>query len=302
MYTAAKAGMMQRADKMNITFVCTGNTCRSAMAEGICKKILTEKKIKNISCQSCGLGAFNGDEASPLAVEAAKKHGADISAHRARQLNRYIFDETDLMICMTSSHKAAIMSLNPKFKVLVPSPEISDPYGGNAEIYSRCADQLEVFISRLIDALTAEINPMSSKHISKIAEIEKQCFSAPWTEKGIAEELNNPNAHFIVAETDNKVLGYIGVHEVCDEAYIDNIAVLPDYRRLGMGVKLLLSARDGAFKRGCSFISLEVRKSNLAAISLYSKLGFKNVGERKNFYTDPQEDAVIMTLKECDDK
>lgn len=272
------------------------------MAEGICKKILAERKIKNINCQSCGLGAFGGDSASPLAIWAAKAHGADISAHRSRQISRYIFDETDLMVCMTNAHKAAVMSLNPKFKIIVPSPEILDPYGGDKDIYSACADLLEDFISRLLDVLTVKIIPMEKEHVAAIAELEKSCFSAPWTEKGIAEELENENAHFLSAVSGEKILGYIGVHEICGEAYIDNVAVHHDYRRFGLGEKLLQTAQKNAFGRGCNFISLEVRKSNIGAISLYNKLGYQTVGERKNFYTNPTEDAVIMTLKECDIK
>lgn len=272
------------------------------MAEGICKRLIADKKIENISCQSCGLGAFTGDSASPLALWAARMHGADISDHRSRQINQYIFDGTDLMVCMTKAHKQAIMTLNPKFKVIVPEPEISDPYGGDEDIYSACADQIESFVSRLLDALTAEIKPMSAEHVFDIAEIEKLCFSAPWTEKGIAEELDNESAHFLVAQSGKNVLGYIGVHEVCGEAYIDNIAVRPDYRRLGIGEKLLKTAQENAFGRKCEFITLEVRRSNEKAISLYKKLGYQTAGERKNFYTNPAEDAVIMTLKECDIK
>lgn len=287
---------------MNITFVCTGNTCRSAMAEGICKRLIADRKIENITCQSCGLGAFTGDSASPLAVWAARMHGADISDHRSRQINQYIFDETDLMVCMTNSHKRAVMTLNPKFKIIVPDPEISDPYGGNEDVYSACANQIEAFVSKLLDALTAEVKPMAKEHVAAIAEIEKLCFSAPWTEDGIAEELDNENAHFLVAESGGKVLGYIGVHEVCGEAYIDNVAVRPDYRRLGLGEKLLETAQKNAFGRGCEFITLEVRRSNEKAISLYKKLGYQTAGERKNFYTNPAENAVIMTLKECDIK
>lgn len=272
------------------------------MAEGICKKIIFERKIENISCQSCGLCAFAGDEATVQAVRAAKAHNADISAHRARPLNRYILDETDLMVCMTQRHKNAVTSLSPKFKVLVPCPEISDPYGGSDTVYLACADALESYISRLIDSLTAKIAPMNIEHTAKIAEIEKQCFSSPWSKKGITEELDNKSAHFLTAVCREKVLGYIGVHEICGEAYIDNLAVAPEYRGFGIGEKLLIAAYGGAFERKCEFISLEVRKSNLAAIALYRKHGFKNVGERKNFYTAPQEDAVIMTLKECDIK
>lgn len=287
---------------MTVTFVCTGNTCRSAMAEGLFKKMLSERKIGSIKCQSCGLAAFAGDTASPLAVEAAKKYGADISTHRSRPLNRYIFDETDLMVCMTQSHKKAVVSLDPNFKILVPSPEIADPYGGNLTVYENCAQNLDIFLSRLLCVLTAEIIPMSSEHIEQIAKIEKKCFSSPWSSNSLTEELDNPNAYFITAVSESTVLGYIGVHEVCGEAYIDNVAVEPNYRRLGLGERLMLTAQKNAFERKCEFISLEVRKSNSFAISLYKKLGYQNVGERKNFYTDPTEDAVIMTLKECDIK
>lgn len=272
------------------------------MAEGLCKRLIADRKIENITCQSCGLGAFTGDSASPLALWAARMHGTDISDHRSRQINQYIFNETDLMVCMTKAHKQAIMTLNPKFKVIVPEPEISDPYGGDEDVYSACADQIGSFVSKLLDALTAEIKPMSAEHVSEIAEIEKLCFSAPWTEKGIAEELDNDNAHFLVAQSGKNVLGYIGVHEVCGEAYIDNIAVRPDYRRLGLGEKLLNAAQKNAFGRKCEFITLEVRRSNEKAISLYKKLGYQTAGERKKFYTNPAEDAVIMTLKECDIK
>lgn len=285
---------------MKITFVCTGNTCRSAMAEGICKRILADRGINDIECQSCGLGAFTGDTASPLAIEAAKEHGADISSHRSRQINQYIFDGTDLMVCMTARHKQAVMTLSPKFRIIVPEPEISDPYGGSKEIYKLCAEQIERFVATLIDSLTFEIVKMRPEHVKAIAKIEEQCFSSPWTEEGIAEEIENENAHFLVAVAADKVIGYIGVHEVCGEAYIDNIAVSPDHRRLGIGEKLLKKAQQNAFSRGCEFISLEVRKSNSAAISLYRKLGYETAGERKNFYTNPAEDAVIMTLKECE--
>ena len=79
------------------------------------------------------------------------------------------------------------------------------------------------------------------------------------------------------------------------EAYITNIAVFPEYRRQGVAQKLLQKAIDGAKSRDCVFITLEVRKSNSNAIALYEKLDFKNVGERKNFYTNPTENAIIMT-------
>jgi [ribosomal protein S18]-alanine N-acetyltransferase len=138
------------------------------------------------------------------------------------------------------------------------------------------------------------IIPMDKSHISAVANIEKVCFASPWTEEGIAEELKNPLAHFLVA-VGEEVMGYIGVHEICGEGSITNVAVLPNFRCKGIGKALVSAAIKGAKERNCEFITLEVRKSNFPAISLYSSLGFEQVGLRKNFYSSPNEDAVLMT-------
>lgn len=135
---------------------------------------------------------------------------------------------------------------------------------------------------------------MTSEHISRIALLEKECFSSPWSENALSEELNNINSHFLVAVSD-EVLGYIGVQEICGEAYITNIAVFDKHRKKGIGRSLLRSAVDGAKSRNCEFVTLEVRESNKSAILLYESEGFEIAGIRKNFYTDPIENGVIYT-------
>ena len=139
-----------------------------------------------------------------------------------------------------------------------------------------------------------KIVEMTSEHISQIALLEKECFSSPWSENSLSEELNNESSHFIVAVSDN-VLGYIGVQEICGEAYITNIAVFKEYRKSGIGRNLLKSAIDGAVLRNCEFITLEVRESNKSAISLYESEGFEIAGKRKNFYSEPTENGIIFT-------
>lgn len=139
--------------------------------------------------------------------------------------------------------------------------------------------------------------PMDRSHIKEIAQIERECFSAPWTEGMLEEELYNPTASFIVAQRpDGAVLGYAGLHVVLDEGYLDNIAVREDYREQGIADDLL-----GVFIRfgeaNLSFLTLEVRPSNEKAIRLYYKHGFAQVGRRKDYYKDPTEDAIIMTLE-----
>lgn len=128
-----------------------------------------------------------------------------------------------------------------------------------------------------------------------IAEIENECFSAPWTEAAVLASANS-DCTFVLFEKDGAPVGYAGLQTVLDEGYITNIAVKKEFRRQGIAKALiqeLFKKLDGEL----SFISLEVRASNLAAINLYSLLGFKNEGVRKNFYQAPKEDALIMTKR-----
>ena len=138
------------------------------------------------------------------------------------------------------------------------------------------------------------VEKMKAEHIFRIAELEKQCFSQPWSEKSLAEELENENSHFLVAVCD-EIAGYIGVQEICGEAYITNVAVFENYRKQGIGRTLLKAACEGAESRKCEFITLEVRESNSSAIALYESEGFEAAGVRKKFYSDPTEDGVIYT-------
>lgn len=139
------------------------------------------------------------------------------------------------------------------------------------------------------------LQPMTKEDIPFIAELEKECFSSPWTEKGIEEELTNENAVFFTAKRHGKTVGYMGMHCVLDECYIANVAVSTAERRQGIGRLLLRYAEERAKERDCSFISLEVRVSNEGAVSLYSGEGYEKMGERKNFYSAPTENALIMT-------
>ena len=141
-----------------------------------------------------------------------------------------------------------------------------------------------------------EIVPMDRSHISQIAALERACFSDPWSEGLLEDALFDPQASFIVAEDGEEgyVLGYAGLHAILDEGYIDNIAVAPDARRHGVASALLdVFCRFGA--ANLAFLTLEVRRSNTAAIALYEKFGFQMAGLRPGYYQHPREDAVIMT-------
>ena len=137
---------------------------------------------------------------------------------------------------------------------------------------------------------------MTREDIPQLVAIEEACFAHPWTYEGFEAELDNSTANFITVKWGNDVVGYIGFHAVLDEGYVDNIAVLPEYRRRGLAKMLMNKAFDRCDELQLSFLSLEVRKSNAAAIALYEQFGFETVGERKRFYTAPTEDALIMTV------
>lgn len=144
--------------------------------------------------------------------------------------------------------------------------------------------------------LEFEIKSMSEHHLEEVSRLEKICFSVPWSKVSLKQEIDNENANFLVAVDKNeKILGYAGLNFVLDEGYITNVAVFPQYRCNGIAKKLLETLVDFAQDKNFKFISLEVRKSNISAISLYKNLEFLAVGVRKNFYSCPKEDAVIMT-------
>ena len=140
------------------------------------------------------------------------------------------------------------------------------------------------------------IVPMNADHLDEVAELERICFSTPWSRNMLAEELDNALSAFLVAlDESGKVVGYAGVQVVLDEGYITNIAVRPECRRQGIAGKLLQVFLDFAQAHQLAFLTLEVRASNYDAIALYGSRGFRSVGRRKNYYEHPKEDAIIMT-------
>ena len=140
------------------------------------------------------------------------------------------------------------------------------------------------------------IVPMNADHLDELERLERICFSRPWSKRMLGEELENQCAAFLVAEDESgKVLGYAGLLVMMDEGYITNVAVFPEYRRLGVAAKIIEVYMNFAKANQLAFLTLEVRPSNAAAIALYQRFGFEEVGRRKNYYDLPKEDALILT-------
>ena len=139
-----------------------------------------------------------------------------------------------------------------------------------------------------------EIVEMTVAQVTAVADLEKVCFSDPWSEKSVASELDNPLALWLVALDGDTVAGYIGSQTVMDETDMMNVAVAPSHRRMGIGEQLVMTLVGKLQKRGSHSLTLEVRDSNEPARSLYEKLGFEQVGRRPNYYRNPREDALIL--------
>ena len=138
------------------------------------------------------------------------------------------------------------------------------------------------------------IETMNAAHVAQIAQLEKICFSDPWSERSIASELDNQLAFWLVATEGETVAGYIGSQTVMDETDMMNVAVHPDFRRQGIAEALIHSLVEQLKAMGSHCLTLEVRASNAPAIALYEKLGFSEIGRRKNYYRNPREDALIL--------
>ena len=138
------------------------------------------------------------------------------------------------------------------------------------------------------------IRLMRQDDVPQIANLEKLCFSDPWSENSIGSELDNRLSCWLVAEEQGRVAGYVGSQSVLDMADMMNIAVDPGFRRQGIAEQLILALIEKLKEKGIIALLLEVRVSNAPAIALYEKLGFEQVGRRPRYYHNPREDALIL--------
>ncbi len=279
---------------MNILFICTGNTCRSPMAE----RYLDSKSLDNLTVESRGLSA-EGGSVSENAVKVMAEKGIDMSGDISLQLEAKDLLWADKILYMSPSHFTVLRLYAPQNKLFMLGDGISDPYGGDEHTYRRCRDEIFCAIDKLVDDVffeETEILTATESCIKGIADLERECFSTPWSERTLTDALKG-GTKFFIAQRGNEILGYIGISTVLDEGYITNIAVTESQRKKGIGTALLQRVFSLCCDLKLSFVSLEVRESNQNAIKLYTSLGFKQEGRRKSFYSAPTEDALILTKR-----
>jgi ribosomal-protein-alanine N-acetyltransferase len=143
------------------------------------------------------------------------------------------------------------------------------------------------------------IRRMREEDLASVREIERLSFSNPWSDNTFRGEIQNTAVSFpmvVVRRPGDEVVGYIIYWQIRDDVQVNNIAVHPDCRGLGLGEAMMRYAIARSVEAGAAFVTLEVRPSNAAALTLYRKLGFEIMGRRKDYYTKPDEDAYVMTL------
>ena len=144
--------------------------------------------------------------------------------------------------------------------------------------------------------MVIEITTLKEQHLDDVAALESISFSEPWSRQAFADTINNEEFIYLVALSENKIVGYAGCVIALDEGNITNIAVDVEYRRMGIADELMKQLSLLLAKKDVRYIFLEVRESNEAAQALYKKCGYEEIGIRKNFYRKPQENAIVMKL------
>lgn len=135
---------------------------------------------------------------------------------------------------------------------------------------------------------------MTDRDIEQVSKIENETFSMPWSKDAFREFLKRKDTIYIVAEVNNEIVGYCGLWNIVQEGNINNFAVNKQYRKKHIGFEMLTKLIEIGNEQRINAYTLEVRQSNVAAIRLYHKIGFREDGIRKNFYESPREDAIIM--------
>ncbi len=279
----------------DVLFVCTGNTCRSPMAMAIFNALSKEEKAS-----SAGISAQYPSSAAENAKEAVKKYGASLDEHLSKQITTDDLKEYSLIITMTDSHKEFLRSYLDDDKIITlaeyagENGDVSDPFGGSLALYEDTAQMIYEYIKKGLEK-TIDCTFANGDDTKKLAEMEKEYFSDAWSEKIVADEVAKERVA-VIKDKEN-IVGYCIFMVAADEGEILRIAVDNAQRKKGYGKKLLSFAIDEMKKKGVISVFLEVRATNSAARALYHSIGFEEIGQRKNYYTKPDEDAIIYKLE-----
>ncbi len=249
---------------------------------------------------SAGLSVYEPSLASENAIITMEKFGIDIRKHRSKQLTYKMTEESDLILTMTERQKDFILSVDETISKKTFTlceytgfdKDIQDPFGMGLDEYFKCAENIKKCVDKLTHISVRKTIPQD---IEEIIDVERKTKAVTWNETMLKEELKNPDSYYFSAEHLGKVIGYGGFKMIFDEIHIMTVSVLEDYRRCGIGTRIMNAVENSARELNAKKIFLDVRESNTCAKMLYDKLGFSTCGVRKKYYSDNNENAIVMT-------
>ena len=283
--------------KRKILFVCTLNTIRSAVAQFLLEKYASER----FECKSCGICASNSGM-SPTFISVLNKYEGiskvKLSNFRSTRFSLELADWADSIVCVTREHASIILDEFPKYSNKVTWFELSIPDDAKSEESAyACVLNIKKNLNLMFDIESKEISfaKIDGKNAYRVQLIENEVFrehAYPIEKEGFGDYKLS-----FLAKQDNKVVGYVITSYACDQMDVISIAVKNEYRRQGIGEKILKHLFELAKEKGITSIFLEVRYSNDSARLLYEKVGFIKCGLRRDYYTSPKEDAILYEYK-----
>lgn len=287
----------------SILFADDDDTALAPAAKAFFRMFASER-CPDIPVESAGI--FSPGEALQADCRrAAEALGAEMEGHECKALTAELFEEYSVVMCMTLAQADEIMERFPgsESKVICAGEtDILRPRFkmGWKKALERLRDLMDEETEQLRMPEQGEIIPLTNEspeeYKAALIAIEEECFNDPWNRDMLESYLKKDNARFFAAVEEGALAAYIGSQLVVDELEIFNVAVAESFRRRGIAKRLVERLTEEAAAMGAERITLEVRAGNAPAIALYEKLGFVEVGRRKNYYRSPREDALLMDL------